>query len=95
MRALKPDGVLTIIHRADRQDEIVGLLAGAFGRVEILPVLPKADIPVKRVIIRAYKGGAGLAVMCKPLILHKPDGGYSDAAEEILRHAKEVAFTPV
>ena len=91
-RNLKADGILTLIQRSDRQDEILGYLNQGFGRTDVLPLLPKPDAAPKRIIIRAYKGGSSRITQCQPLVLRKSDGGYSDAAEGILRHAKEVAF---
>jgi tRNA1(Val) A37 N6-methylase TrmN6 len=94
-RALKSSGALMLIHRADRREEIMAYLAKSFGRIEILPVLPKAGAPPKRILIRAYKLGQGDTIECRALVLHKNTGGYTDAAEAILRHMKAVAFTAI
>jgi tRNA1(Val) A37 N6-methylase TrmN6 len=91
--AVGPEGVLTLIHRADRQGEIVGLLQDGWGAVEVLPVLPKAGAEAKRVIMRARLTGGGMTE-CRPLILHAPQGGYSDAAKAVLRHAAALEFMP-
>lgn len=93
-QALKESGALTLIHRADRAEEILALLAPHFGRIEVLTVLPKAGAPPKRVILRAFKGGPQVTKGCKSLILHDADGGYTDAAEALLRAAAALEFTP-
>ncbi len=89
---LKPAGILTLIHRGDRKDEITGLLKKDFGTIEVLPIVPKTGAAPKRVVIRAAKGGKSSIRHCRPLVLHRPGGGYSDEAEVILRHAKALEF---
>jgi tRNA1(Val) A37 N6-methylase TrmN6 len=85
-RALKKMGTLTVIHRADRGEEILGHLGTVFGKMAILPVFPKAGTAPKRIIIRAYKDAQCGVVESPGLILHKDGGGYTDEAEAVLRH---------
>ncbi|HEU0118725.1 MAG TPA: methyltransferase, partial [Alphaproteobacteria bacterium] len=92
-RALKPTGDITIIHRADRKDEIVGLLQKHFNSIRILPLLPKEGVEPKRIILRASTKTGGV-MLCKPLILHKAEGGYTAEADRILRDAEALDFTP-
>ena len=91
-RTLKPSGVLTFIHRADRLDEILDVLKKDFGAIEILPILSKAGALPKRVILRARKGGEKALIRCCDFVLHQPDGRYTDEAETILRHRKALEF---
>ena len=37
--------------------EVLSALAGEFGSVAVLPVLPRAGAPAIRVLVRAVKGG--------------------------------------
>jgi tRNA1(Val) A37 N6-methylase TrmN6 len=74
-------------------NEIVKILSVSFGAVDILLVLPKQDMPPKRVIIRAKKGGETVVKDCDPLVLHKPDGSYSETADNVLRHGVALQFT--
>jgi tRNA1(Val) A37 N6-methylase TrmN6 len=90
--ALKSSGTLILIHRADCLDDILIKLESTFGGAEVLPILPRDNALPKRVILRAYKGKTGLHKMVQPLILHKVEGGYTDEAETILRHAKPLEF---
>jgi tRNA1(Val) A37 N6-methylase TrmN6 len=92
-QALKEGGTLTLIHRADRLREILLYLPPVFGAMEVLALNPKADAPLaKRIIIRARKGASEAITYCTPLILHEATGGYTEAAESILRHLKPVEF---
>jgi tRNA1(Val) A37 N6-methylase TrmN6 len=86
--ALKPTGTLTIVHRADRLDEIVDLLAMLGWGDIVVKRLP----PAARVLIRARHGTRRDVRSSVPLVLHKPDGGYTDEAEAILRHAATIEF---
>jgi len=91
-KALKPSGLLTLIHRADRQAEIEALLGVAFGAFEVLPILPKAGAAPRRVIMRAHKGGKDAVQLCRNLVLHQADGRYTQEAEAVLRHMKALEF---
>lgn len=93
-QALKPPGSLTLIHRADRLDEILKHMEGLFGGAEILPLLPRTGVAPKRVIIRARKNEKSPIKQCDGLLLHKPEGGYTDEAEAILRHGEALLFNP-
>ena len=85
--ALKPDGTLTLIHRADRLEEIAAQLVRLrFGALTIKRLPPAA-----RVLVRARRGSASVEES-PPLTLHKPEGGYTEAAEAILRHAAALDF---
>jgi SAM-dependent methyltransferase len=93
-KALKPNGTLTIIHRADCQDSIIAIVQQYFDDMAILPILPKQDMPPKRIIIRATKNNrtAEAPLLCQPLILHNSNDRYTDAAEGIVRGAQSVVF---
>jgi tRNA1(Val) A37 N6-methylase TrmN6 len=93
--ALKPSALLTLIHRADRLPDIMGMLGKHFGRIEIMPILPKADALPKRVILRTNKGGQPLTKQCRNFILHQADGRYTEAAEAVLRHMQPLEFTAI
>ncbi|MDB5489401.1 MAG: methyltransferase protein [Reyranella sp.] len=86
--ALKPAGMLLAIHRSDRLEEIVSVLAGlGWGDVTVKHLPPAA-----RVLIRARRGKELQRQVAKPLVLHRPEGGYTDEAEAILRHGQPLAF---
>lgn len=80
-------GSVTLIHRADRLDDLLAALQGRAGNVAVFPLWPKADSPAKRVIVQARKGTAGPLRLCAGISLHEADGGYTAAAEAVLREA--------
>ena len=92
--ALKTSGTLTIIHRADRHDEILFHLKKSFGEIEILPLLPKVGTVPKRMLFRARKNAAYIVQNCYPLILHQNSGDYTEEADAILRLGEEITFRP-
>ena len=86
--ALKPAGTLTIIHRGDRLEEIVGHLATlGFGEIATKRLPPAA-----RVLVRARRSAVLKRRLSTPLVLHRPEGGYTDEAEAILRQGASLAF---
>jgi len=92
-KSLRRKGSLTLIHRADRLDEIIKFLSPAFGKIEIYRILPKVGAEPKRVVVRAYKD-TDSDIQSRDFILHKADGGYTDEAEAILRKGEILPGTP-
>ena len=85
-KAVREGGTITLIHRADRLADILALLAPKAGSVQVRPVLPFADQPAKRVLVRAIKTGKAPMRLLPPLVLHDREGGkHTQQAEAILR----------
>jgi tRNA1(Val) A37 N6-methylase TrmN6 len=82
---LKPQGVLTLIWRADALADVQSALAGEFGGIAVLPVYPRPDAPAIRVLVRAIKSGRGAPATFPGLILNDRLGKPSVAAEAVLR----------
>ena len=84
----KPAGTMLVIHRSDRLDELVdGLVRLGWGDVTIKRLPPAA-----RVLVRARRAAAPTRREAVPMILHRPEGGYTEAAEAVLRGAAPLAF---
>ena len=84
-RMLKPKGILTMIHRADRMAEICHrLVASGFNQITILPLLPKSGEMAKRILIQATAAKTAKTILHPGFVLHNADGGYTDAAQQIL-----------
>ena len=80
-------GHLTLVHRADRVDEILALLHGRFGGTVLFPVWPKAGEDARRILVACQRGGRGPARLAPGLVLHEPDGSFTAQAEAVLRDA--------
>jgi tRNA1(Val) A37 N6-methylase TrmN6 len=83
---LRPKGSLTLVHRADRLDQIIGML-GALqrGGMSVLPISASSSAPAHRVIVWCEKGSAKPFTLLPPLVLHRAEGGFTPAAERVLR----------
>lgn len=95
-RALAPKGSLTIIHRADRlQDILVALRLDApgMGEVVVFPLWPKSrGNPAIRVIVRARKDVAAPLRVAPGLVLHESDGAFTAEAELVLRSGRALVL---
>ena len=85
--ALRSKGYLTLIHRADRVDEVIRSLSANFGGVTTLPLWPREGEEAKRVIVQARKGVRSPARILPGLIIHEDDGRYTDASAAVLKGA--------
>jgi tRNA1(Val) A37 N6-methylase TrmN6 len=85
---LRGKGWLTLIHRADRLDDIIRCLQGRFGGVEIFPFWPKLGLAAKRVVVRARKGSRSPLLLKAGLVLHASEGKFTPEAEAILRDGR-------
>lgn len=95
----RPGGFVVLIHRAERLDALLPLLVRRAGEIVVFPLWPfdpftaKAK-PAGRVILRARVGSHAPLRLVGGLILHKPDGGYTEAAEAVLRHGAALPLEP-
>ncbi|MBV9522273.1 MAG: methyltransferase [Alphaproteobacteria bacterium] len=84
---VRAKGSLTFIHRADRLEALLALLAGKAGEITVFPLWPGAGKPAKRVVLRARKAVATPTRLLPGMTLHLPDGRFTPAAEAVLRDA--------
>ncbi|GJL97554.1 MAG: methyltransferase [Hyphobacterium sp.] len=90
-QVLKPKGRLTLIHRADRLDDILVMSRKWFGDVVVKPIAPYADQSAKRVLVSARKGVKGRLTLLSPLVLHDgSDRQYTEEAEAVLRGSDRI-----
>ena len=75
LRALKPKGVLALIHTPQALPAILTALEGGAGGIAVKPVAARPGRAASRVIVRAVKGGRGAMQLLAPLILHEAGGG--------------------
>jgi tRNA1(Val) A37 N6-methylase TrmN6 len=92
-RLLKPQGVLTLIWRADALAEVQRELTAEFGSIAVLPVYPRPDAPAIRVLVRAVKSSGGAPETFPGLILNDQHGKPTAAAETVLRGGGALSLT--
>ena len=92
-RLLRPGGTLTLALPAARHAEAAGAMtAGGFGTIRLLPLWPVAGRPARIALIRGTLGARGEDAVLPGLVLHHPGGGFTEAAERILRNAEALTF---
>lgn len=84
-RLLRPDGVLTLIWRADGLAEVFAALDRVYGALAIVAVHPRPGAPAIRVLVRAVKGSRAPLAILPGLILNDSGGKPTPAAEAVLR----------
>lgn len=89
---LRPKGRVTIIHRADRLDDLLSALKGRAGEIRVCPLWPTAGRAAKRVIVGARRSVAAPVALAPGLVLHRADGGFTTQAEAILRDAEALVL---
>jgi len=84
---VRAKGSVTFIHRADRLDALLALLAGKAGEITLYPLWPGGGKPAKRIIVRARKQIASPTRLLAGMVLHEEDGRFTAAADAVLRGA--------
>jgi tRNA1(Val) A37 N6-methylase TrmN6 len=92
-RLLHPQGVLTLIWRADGLAELLAALGAAFGAIAIMPVYSKPEVVAIRLLARAIKGSRAPLSVLPGLILAESDNRPRAQAEAILRDGAALAWT--
>jgi tRNA1(Val) A37 N6-methylase TrmN6 len=85
---VRSKGTVTLIHRADRIDALLGHIAGRAGEVVVFPLWPGQGKAASRILVRARKQVAAPARLAAGLGLHEPDGRLTAEAEGILREGR-------
>jgi tRNA1(Val) A37 N6-methylase TrmN6 len=91
-RLLRPQGVLTLIWRADGLPDVISALADEFGAIGLMPVLPRAGAPAIRMLVRAVKGGGTNRRDYPNLVLNQEQGQPTAAAEAVLRGGQTLSI---
>lgn len=83
---LKNGGYLTVIHRADRLDDVLMALGKKrwFGSFVVYPLYPHAGEDARRVIVQARKERYAALKLKSGMIIHHANGQYTPEAEAVL-----------
>lgn len=92
LRMTAPKGTLTLIHRADRLDEILARLHGRAGGIVVFPLWPKREQPPKRVIVRARRASGEPLRLDPGMVLHEDDGRFTRMTEAVLSEAGAITL---
>ncbi|MGL4637780.1 MAG: tRNA1(Val) (adenine(37)-N6)-methyltransferase [Beijerinckiaceae bacterium] len=91
VRLLKDGGVLTMIHRADRLDDVLAAMPRRAGGLVVRPVQPKAGEAATRILVAATAGSRAPLALLPALVLHEADGTF--APEGALLHKGRAALS--
>ncbi len=83
-------GTVTLVHRADRLDEILACVRTHAGNLVVYPLWPKREQEPKRILVQARAGNSSPLRLDPGMVLHEPDGTFTQAAEAILRDMKPI-----
>ena len=87
-RLLRDGGTLTMILPAALHAEAATAMhRSRLGAVRLLPLWPLPGRAARIVLVQGTLGSQGDGAILPGLVLHQPGGGYTDAAEAILRSA--------
>lgn len=94
LKRVRSRGWLHIIHRGDRIAGILAGLAPQLGDLRILPIFARAGSEAAvRVIIAGRKASRAPARLLQGLVLHNADDSFTEAAEQIVKHARPLHLT--
>lgn len=91
LRRLRPNGILTLIQRADRLPAILAALDGRAGQIIAMPIAARPGREAGRIILTAQKGSRSPFRLLAPFVMHNSlqhlrDGeDHSPAASAVLR----------
>lgn len=78
-------GRLALIQRADKLAACLVALTPRFGAIRVTPILPRADADATRIVVCAVKDARTPLAVTAPLVLHSPDGRFTERAERVHR----------
>ena len=86
MLQARTSGCVTIVHRADRLDEVIaGFTRHQIGGLKATPIWSKHGASASRVIVQCRKGDRRPFELSPGIVMHNREGRYTTAASHVLR----------
>jgi tRNA1(Val) A37 N6-methylase TrmN6 len=82
---LESGGLFAMVHRPEVLPMILAGCEGRLGAVMIKPVHARAHQPAIRILVRGVNGSRTPVSIAFPLVLHTPDGRFTEEAEAVHR----------
>ncbi|QXM25327.1 hypothetical protein KO353_03550 [Elioraea tepida] len=90
-RRVAPRGSVTLIlPPALLPQALSGFAAAGIGSPTLFPLWPRAGREAKRLLLSGRKGGRSPCRVLAGLVLHREEGGFTAAAEAVLRHGEQL-----
>jgi tRNA1(Val) A37 N6-methylase TrmN6 len=71
---VRKGGSLTMIFRADGLREVLDVLQGRFGAIDVIPLRPRPEAPATRILLRAIRASKAPLQLMPGFVLHKDNG---------------------
>eukprot|EP00903_Cladosiphon_okamuranus_P001745 g1743.t1 len=92
---IREGGSLTVIFRADGLRELLDVLQGRFGAIDVVPLRPRPEAPATRVLIRAIRASKAPLQLLPGFVLHKGDGSeFTRQSKAVMRDGKGLGLQP-
>lgn len=86
---VKVGGSLTAIFRADGLQELLAIMQGRFGAIDVIPLHPRQDTAASRILIRAVRASKAPLSLLPGFVLHECDGShFTDQSKCIMRDGR-------
>ncbi len=91
--AVRDGGTITLIHRAEREDEVIDLLSLECGDIAVMDLTPKQGGGMQKlIVIQAIKNARAEEVSRIEFIVHEANDDFTEQALAVLRDAQ---FAPI
>ncbi|WP_417689955.1 tRNA1(Val) (adenine(37)-N6)-methyltransferase [Roseibium sp.] len=86
---VREGGTLTVIFRADGLREVLDVLQGRFGAIDVIPLRPRPDAPATRIVLRAVRASKAPLQLLPGFVLHEGDGSdFTAQSRGVMRDGK-------
>jgi tRNA1(Val) A37 N6-methylase TrmN6 len=89
---LRPGGRLVAILHIGQLASLLAAVPGRFGGICIRPVQPRAEADATRLLVSGIRGSRGPLRLLPPLVVHGPDGRFTEEIEAVHRGEAQVAL---
>lgn len=92
---IRTGGTLTVIFRADGLQDLLSVLQGRFGAIDVIPLRPRAEAPATRVLVRGVRASRAPLQLLPGFVLHDQDGSnFTPEAKAVMRDGKGLGLMP-
>ena len=84
-RAARPGGSATLVHPAERLNDVLKSFGGRFGDISVLPLHPRSNEPAKRIIVSGTKGSKKPLRILPGIVLHDRGNAFRSEVDRVLR----------
>ncbi|KZM49203.1 methyltransferase [Labrenzia sp. OB1] len=92
---VRDSGTLTVIFRADGLPDLLNILQGRFGAIDVIPLRPRQEAPATRVLIRAIRASKAPMRLLPGFVLHEGEGSdFTSQAQTVMRDGQGLGLSP-